>query len=446
LRKARKKENKNTFSLFSFRLFRVRRGQSDKPVKENFRVSLIKPFRALRPVREKAEQVSCVPYDVINHAELSRMIENNPLSFLRVTRAEAELSEMQESEQSFALARQNLQKLIDEKVFLQDDEPAIYVYRLTDGAQRQTGVVACCSLDEYDAGLIKKHEKTREDKVQDRTEHMLALRAQTGLIFLTFRGTRAISKLIAETVREEPLYDFGCPQGVCNTIWKVPSAALTADFVTAFAEVPALYVADGHHRAEAASRARQMLRAENPAHAGAEDYNFVMAGIFPAEDLQILPYNRVVRDLNGLTEEEFLQKLRENFIVAETENPSPQNRNEFCVYLNGKWRKLVFNVAFFHALDPIDALDVSILQNYILKPILGIEDVRIDKRIDFIGGIRGTKELERLVDAGEFQIAFSMFPTTVEDLFQVSDADEIMPPKSTWFEPKLRDGLLVHLI
>lgn len=408
-------------------------------------MAIIRPFRALRPVREKAEQVPCVPYDVINPAELHALIENNPLSFLRVTRAEAELDAAAETEESLVLARQNLQKLIDEKVFVQDAEPALYVYRLTDGAQTQTGVVACCSLDEYEKGFIKKHEKTREDKVQDRTEHILALRAQTGLIFFTFRGTQAISDLITETVKAEPLYDFGCPQQISNTIWKV-SAAATAGFVEAFAEVPTLYVADGHHRLEAAARARYILQAENPNHTGAEDYNFVMAGIFPAEDLQILPYNRVVRDLNGLTEEEFLARLRENFKIIDADKTTPENRNEFCMYLGGKWRKLIFNVLFVRAPDPVDALDVSILQNYILKTILGIEDIRTDKRVDFVGGIRGTAELERLVDTGEFKIAFSLFPTTVEDLFLVSDRDEIMPPKSTWFEPKLRDGLLIHLI
>jgi uncharacterized protein (DUF1015 family) len=410
-------------------------------------VAIIKPFRALRPAREKAEQVSCVPYDVINPSELREMIESNPLSFLRVTRAEAELDASAETEESFALARQNLQKLIDEKVFAQDDEPSLYVYRLTDGKQQvQTGVVACCSLDEYEKGLIKKHEKTREDKVLDRTEHILTLRAQTGLIFLTFRGTHAINDLIAETVKGEPVYDFGCPQQISNTIWKVSEKA-TNDFISVFArEVPTLYVADGHHRLEAAARARYLLQAENPNHSGAEDYNFVMAGIFPAEDLQILPYNRVVRDLNGLSEEEFLQRASENFVVTDAEKPTPENRNEFCFYLGGRWRKLIFSVNFVRAPDPIDALDVSILQNYILKSILGIEDIRTDKRIDFVGGIRGADELERLVDSGEFKIAFSLFPTTVEDLFQVSDSDEIMPPKSTWFEPKLRDGLLIHLI
>jgi uncharacterized protein (DUF1015 family) len=408
-------------------------------------VAIIKPFRALRPVREKAEQVSCVPYDVINQAELSELIEHNPLSFLRVTRAEAELADTTETAESLALARQNLQKMIDEKVFVQESEPSLYVYRQSNGAQTQTGVVACCSLDEYEKGFIKKHEKTREDKVQDRTEHMLALRAQTGLIFFTFRGTRAISDLITETVTGEPLYDFGCPQQIRNTVWKV-SGARAADFIAAFAEVPTLYVADGHHRLEAAARARYLLRAENPNHTGAEDYNFVMAGIFPAEDLRILPYNRVVRDLNGLSEAEFLQRVSENFIVTDAGKPTPENRNEFCMYLGGRWLKLVFSVNFVRAPDPIDALDVSILQDYILKPVLGIEDIRTDKRIDFVGGIRGTAELERMVETGDFKVAFSLFPTTVEDLFQISDTDEIMPPKSTWFEPKLRDGLLIHLI
>jgi uncharacterized protein (DUF1015 family) len=230
---------------------------------------------------------------------------------------------------------------------------------------------------------------------------------------------------------------------VRHTIWKVSE---TDRFVTAFDQLPALYVADGHHRAEAASRARAILRSANPNHSESDDCNFVIAGIFPDSELRILPYNRVVKDLNGLTEDELLAKLAENFIVSPTNNPSPENQNEFCMYLNGAWHKLFFSVRFFRAPEPIEALDVSILQTYLLQPILGIEDVRTDKRIDFVGGIRGTKELERLVDSGEFKVAFSLFPTSLEEMFVISDRGEVMPPKSTWFEPKLRDGLLVHLI
>ncbi len=408
-------------------------------------MSIIKPFRALRPIAGEAEKISCVPYDVIYEAEVRETIAKNSNSFLRVTRPEGEFGadETISKEQILAKARDNLQTFIDEKLLIQDDEPAIYIYRLTDGEHAQTGIVAACSLDEYENGLIKKHEKTRPAKVADRTEHILALRAQTGLIFLAFRNTEKIRALVAETVKDAPLYDFSCPNCVRNTIWRVEK---TDEIIEAFREVPALYIADGHHRAESANLARTKLRETNPNHTGAEEYNFVMAGIFPSEDLRILAYNRVVKDLNGLTETEFLQKVQPNFIVAETAEKTPKERGEFCVYLGGKWFRLRFNLYSCRALDPIERLDVSILQNYLLTTILDIRDPRTDERIAFVGGARGTAELEKLVDEGEYKIAFSMFPTTMEDLFAVADRDEIMPPKSTWFEPKLKDGLLVHLI
>lgn len=408
-------------------------------------MSVIKPFRALRPRPELAKQVSCVPYDVCSRDELHALIENNPYSFLRVTRAEAEVPDEvdPDSQEVLDLAGQNLQRLIDEKVLNPEAEPALYVYRLSTETHTQTGVVACCSLDEYENGSIKKHEKTRPDKVEDRTRHMVTLRAQTGLIFLAFRGTEKINSLISEVVRGEPLYDFLCPLKVRHQIWKIPQ---NEDFVTAFREVPALYVADGHHRAEAANKARAALRAANPQHTGEEDYNYVVAGIFPDTDLKILPYNRIVKDLNHLSNDEFLQKLSDKFVVRETENPIPEKRGEICMYLYGKWYRLRLADNLLHPSNPIDALDVSILQEFLLKPILGIEDVRTDERIGFVGGIRGTQELEKLVDSGRAKVAFSMFPTAIEDLFNVSDAGEIMPPKSTWFEPKLRDGLLIHLI
>ncbi len=408
-------------------------------------MSVIKPFRALRPVSGKAEKIACVPYDVIYDSEVRSTIKENPLSFLRVTRPEGEFpgGETVSDEEIFAKSRENLQEFINKNLLAQDDEAAIFIYRLTDGKHSQTGIVACCSVDEYEQDLIKKHEKTRPDKVEDRTNHILALEAQTGLIFLAFRNTDKIRALIAETVETAPLYDFACPNSIQNTVWRVEK---TEDLVEAFAEVPALYIADGHHRAESANLARKKMREANPNHDGTEEYNFVMAGIFPAEDLKILAYNRVVKDLNGLSNEEFLEKLGENFIVTETDKKEPEHRETFSMYLNGKWYQMRFSVNFFREPDAIERLDVSILQNYVLNPVLGIDDPRTNERISFVGGARGVEELEKMVDEGKGKVAFSMFPTTMDDLFAVADMNEIMPPKSTWFEPKLKDGLLVHLI
>ena len=409
-------------------------------------MAIIRPFRALRPVPEKAEQVSCVPYDIVHESEVREAIRHNPHTFLRVTRAEAEFPEGSNppAVEVFERARQNLQQLLSSGIYVVDEEPGLYVYRLSTETHVQTGVVACCSLDDYEAGVIKRHEKTRPDKVKDRTDHLLAVRAQTGLIFLAVRGTELIHELLNEAVKAEPLYDFCCVQGVRHAFWKV---ANSQGFVDAFADVDSLYIADGHHRAESADAARKWMREHNPSHAGDEDYNYVMAGIFPAEDLQILAYNRVVTDLNGHSEEEFLSKLKENFMVSKTSNKQPVSHGDFSMYLGGgKWYKLHFAVDYEREPDPIERLDVSILQNYILAPILGITDVQTDNRISFIGGRRGIEELERLVDSGQAQVAFSLYPTTMDDLLAVSDAGEIMPPKSTWFEPKLKDGILVHLI
>ena len=408
-------------------------------------MAVIKPFRALRPASERAEQVSCVPYDVVYEQEVREFIEANALSFLRVTRPEAEFPENSNPDSSvvFERAKVNLQEFIDREIFAREAEPSFYVYRLSTGEHIQTGVVACCSLDEYELGTIKKHEKIRPDKVEDRTNHMLAVKAQTGLIFLAFRNTDRIKLLIFEATQTKPIYDFCCVDGVQQTIWRV---ALTEDLTTAFAEVPTLYIADGHHRIESAKLARDILREKNPNHMGAEDYNFVVAGMFPAEDLQILAYNRVVKDLNNLSEEEFFNKVGKNFTVTQTTEKIPRNHGEFCMYMNGNWYKLKFAVDFVQELNAIENLDVSILQNYLLKPVLGINDARTDTRIGFVGGARGVGELVKIVDEETAKIAFSMFPTTMSDLFAVSDMNEIMPPKSTWFEPKLKDGLLVHLI
>ena len=408
-------------------------------------MSIIRPFRAVRPVVEKAEQVSCVPYDVAHEREVRDFIETNPESFLRVTRAEAEFNgdAVPASLQVLDRAKANLQQFLDRDVFIADQEPAFYVYRLSSNGHTQTGIVGCLAIDDYEAGVIKKHEKTRPDKVEDRTNHMLAVRAQTGLILIAFRQTELIERLLKDVTSGPPLYDFPCEGAIRQTVWKMSG---TKELIDAFAEVPALYVADGHHRLESASLARKQLRESNPSHTGEEEYNFVLAGVFPAEDLRILAYNRVVHDLNGMETDQFLTLIQENFVFMENGKRVPENHGEICMYLDGKWRTLRFAVNYFREPDPIERLDVSILQNYILGPILGITDPTTNERIEFVGGIRGVEELERQVDSGSCRVAFSLFPTTMDDLFAVSDMGEIMPPKSTWFEPKLKDGLFVHLI
>jgi uncharacterized protein (DUF1015 family) len=426
-------------------------------------VSKIKPFRALRPQTDLAKEVSSVPYDVLNRDEAREIAKDNPHSFLHVSRSEIDLPDEVSpyADEVYAKAKENFERLQSDGVLQTEAENALYVYQLQMGEQVQTSVVACCSIDEYDAGLIKKHEKTRPDKENDRTRHMIELEAQTGLIFLCYRGTDEINALVEEAMRSEPLYDFEAEDvnqnSIRNTVWKIQAPE---KIVKAFEKVPAIYIADGHHRAASSSRARACLRQEAienlnesavclaPEVEIAEaEYNFVIAALFPAEQLKILAYNRVVKDLNGLSTEEFFRMVGESgFVVTETDNPTPENPGEICVYTEGKWRKLRFSVDYLIAPPVLESLDVSRLENFILRPILGIEDVRTDKRVDFVGGIRGTRELEKLVDSGNWQIAFSMFPTTVEQLLQVSDAGEIMPPKSTWFEPKLRDGLLIHLI
>lgn len=408
-------------------------------------MSIIKPFCALRPAAENAKQVSCVPYDVVYETEVRQFITANTLSFLRVTRAEAEFPEGTNPapEIVFERARQNLENFIKEGLLVKDPERAFYVYQLAAESHTQTGLVACVAIDDYEAGHVKKHEKVRPDKVEDRTGHMLAVKAQTGLIFLAFRGTDKIHELFAEQISAAPLYEFECPAGVVQRIWR---AGNTDEWAAAFIEIEDLYIADGHHRAESAKLARDKMRADNPSHTGGEDYNFVVAGMYPAEDLRILPYNRVVKDLNGLTEDEFFTRVQENFILSETDEKAPQNHGEFCMYIGGKWFKLQFAVNYVRQPDPIERLDVSILQNFLLEPVLGIGDARTDQRIGFVGGARGTDELERIIDEGIAKVAFSMFATTMDDLFAVSDMGEIMPPKSTWFEPKLKDGLLVHMI
>lgn len=415
-------------------------------------MAVIYPFQALRPVKQNATEVASVPYDVVSTEEARALTTANPLSFLHVSRPEVDLPPGTNiySDEVYEQAANNFRTLSEACPLEMDDAPALYIYRLRMGQHTQTGIAACCVVDEYDSDLIRKHERTRPDKEDDRTRHILALRAQTGPVFLTYRSDRRIDALVTgvATASTDSLYDFTAEDGISHTIWRAPDTA--APLVRAFREVPLLYIADGHHRAAGASRARASLRKQNAQHTGEENYNRFLAVIFPDNQMQILPYNRIVRDLGGLSVDDFLAQLAQRFRFTEGASPVPAEQGECSMYLSGKWYGLSLagdgERPQSVAATATASLDVQLLQDKVLGAILGIRDVRTDKRIDFIGGARGSGELERLVDAGKAAVAFSLHPTTIDDLLRVADAGEIMPPKSTWFEPKLRDGLLIHCI
>ena len=408
-------------------------------------MAVIRPFRALRPQAGQAQMVASVPYDVVNTDEARALAEGNPLSFLHVSRPEIDLPPGTDihSDPVYRKAVENFEKLIANGPLEREAEPSLYLYRLIMGNHEQIGIVACCSIDEYDDSTIRKHERTRRDKEDDRTRHMLMLRAQTGPVFLTYRQHDEIDAQVSAAIGAEPLYDLTAADGVRHTIWRLGE---TEALVKSFESVPLLYIADGHHRAASASRARAELKEQSFAHTGKEDYNYFLTVIFPDTQVQILAYNRTVQDLNGLSQEEFLNAIKGQFTVTEDAEPEPDQRGKWSMYLGGKWYGLQLAPDATLPVGTVAMLDVSVLQDRLLDPILGIKDVRTDKRVDFIGGLRGTGELVRLVSEGKAAVAFSLYPTTVAELLMVSDANEIMPPKSTWFEPKLRDGLLIHTI
>ncbi len=409
-------------------------------------MAIIRPFNALRPEAERAPQVAAVPYDVVSTAEARALVSGNPWSFLHVSRPEIDLPEGTPiySDEVYATASDNFTRLIRECPMVVEETPSLYIYRLTMGDHEQIGVVACCSVDEYDQDIIRKHERTRRDKEDDRTRHIMVLRAQTGPVFLTYRERPEVNALVADALSgNSPLYDFMANDDIRHTIWRVPNYD---PLVKAFGEVPHLYIADGHHRAASASRARAQLKQDSFANIGNEEYHFFQSVLFPDSQLQILPYNRIVRDLNELSPDAFMARVREAFVVTENASPQPKTRGQWSMYLEGRWYGLALQDNAKTNAGVVESLDVSILQDLMLDAILGIQDVRTDKRIDFVGGIRGTEELEKLVNNGQAAVAFSLYPTTIDDLLKVSDAGQIMPPKSTWFEPKLRDGLLSHQI
>jgi uncharacterized protein (DUF1015 family) len=409
-------------------------------------MAVIRPFNALRPAAECTPRVAAVPYDVVNTEEARALASGNPWSFLHVSRPEIDLPNGTPiySDEVYAKAVTNFDTLKKECPLEPEGEASLYLYRLIMGNHEQVGVVACCSVDEYDSDVIRKHERTRRDKEDDRTRHIMVLRAQTGPVFLSYRAQPNIDSLVNEALQQnQPLYDFVANDDIRHTIWRIPNAD---SFVEAFAGVPYLYIADGHHRAASASRARAQMKEQGFSFIGTEEYNFFQCVIFPDKQLQILPYNRIVRDLNGMSPADLLVRVREVFTVTDNAAPSPKERGQWSMYLDGRWYGLALPDDASRPEGVVESLDVSILQDRLLDRILGIKDVRTDKRIDFVGGIRGTEELEKLVNEGKAAVAFSLCPTTIGDLLRVSDAGEIMPPKSTWFEPKLRDGLLIHEI
>lgn len=398
----------------------------------------LKAFRALRPRTELAARVAAVPYDVVSRAEAAALAEGNPDSFLHVGRSDIDLPVNTDpyDPRVYSAARAALERLVARGVLVRDAEPALFLYRQQMGGRTQTGVVGCVHVDDYEHDVIRKHERTRKDKEDDRTRHVLALNAHAEPVFLTYRPRPEVDRMAAAVAAGPPLYDFTAPDGVRHTVWRMPDAG---PWIAAFASVPVAYVADGHHRSASAWRAAR----ERGAARGGE-YAWFLAVLFPSRELQILPYNRLVKDLNGLTPAEFRARLARLGRVEATRDPVPPAPGSFCFFLDGGWTRLTLDPASVDRGDPIRSLDVSLLQDRILGPILAIGDPRTDKRIDFVGGIRGTEELERRVRSGEIALGISMYPTTIDQLLAVADAGEVMPPKSTWFEPKLRSGLFVH--
>ncbi|MBN2031364.1 DUF1015 domain-containing protein [bacterium] len=417
----------------------------------------IKPFRGMRPVPEKISEVASPPWDVLSSTEAREKAKDNPNSFLHVIRPEIDFAADIESynKKVYAKGTENLQKLINQGILIQDEKPHFYIYKLRMNTHEQVGLVATASVEDYLQGKIKKHEHTLSHKASDRANHVDILNAQTGPVFLTYHAREKINDLIKRCLEEQPIYDFIGDYDVQHTFYIVSNETCIKEFESAFLEVDALYIADGHHRSAAAARVYEKRKTNNPKHTGNEPYNYYLTVIFPDSHIQILEYNRVVRDLNGHTPETLIQKITERFEIEHhpSNNPvsgqnayKPTKPHTFGMYLEGKWYHLSARGKILNHSNPIDQLDVSILQDNLLAPILGIADPRTDKRIQFVGGIRGLSWLEELVNRGKYRIAFSLYPTSIKQLMSIADACEVMPPKSTWFEPKLASGVVIHML
>lgn len=410
-------------------------------------MATVKPFLCIRPNADVADRVAALPYDVYNRQEAKQEVMREPLSFLKIDRAETSFPDSVDTYdlRVYEKAKELLQSMMEDGTFLTEQQECYYIYELIMDGRSQTGLVACASIDDYLDNIIKKHENTREDKEIDRIRHVDACNAQTGPIFLAYRAHRTINAVVSEVKREEPVYCFTSIDGIIHRVWRISGAADIEKIRASFAEIDSIYIADGHHRAASAVKVGLKRRKEAPDFKGDEEFNYFLSVLFPHDQLMIMPYNRTVRDLNGLKEKEFLKRLENNFDIEKigSEPYAPDRKACFGMYLGGSWYSLKAKATILQSSDPVAALDVSILQDYLLEPVLGIKDPRTDKRIDFIGGIRGLKELERRVSE-DMTVAFSMYPTSISELFAVSDAGKLMPPKSTWFEPKLRSGLFIH--
>lgn len=410
-------------------------------------MAVIKAFECIRPDEKVADRVAALPYDVYNREEALKEVEREPLSFLAIDRAETQFDSSVDTYADcvYDKARELLDSRIADGTFITDTDKAYYVYELTMNGRTQTGIAACASIDDYNNNIIKKHENTRDDKEQDRINHVDRCSAQTGPIFLAYRADEVIRNEVAKAKETKPLYSFTSPDGIRHQVYKISNAQSVENIEKAFAGIDDIYIADGHHRAASAVKVGLKRREEHPDYTGEEEFNYFLSVLFPDEELMIMPYNRVAKDINGYSKEEFIKKIEEKFEIEESAAAvEPAYKAEFGMYLDEKWYKLKAKKDILSD-DPVDGLDVAILQNNLLEPVLGIHDPKTDKRIDFVGGIRGLLELEKRCHT-DCVLAFSMYPTSIAELFAVADAGRLMPPKSTWFEPKLRSGLFIHKI
>lgn len=412
-------------------------------------MAIIKPFYCVRPEKEYASRVAALPYDVYNRLEAKEAALKDELSFLNIDRPETgfEISVDMYDDRVYQRAKELLVKRIEDGTYLKDEKKCYYIYELIMEGRSQTGIVACASIDDYQNNIIMKHENTREEKEQDRIRHVDTCSAQTGPIFLAYRSNEVIHNIVERVKKEEALYSFTTEDGITHNVWKIEEDLSIENIETAFGGIDRIYIADGHHRAASAVKVGLKRRKEAKEYDGSEEFNTFLSVLFPEDQLMIMPYNRVVADLNGISKEEFLNAIHENFYIKNKEDVkvTPARKGTFGMYLDHTWYELTAKESLLHIEDAVDALDVSFLQDYILDPILGIKDPRTDHRIDFIGGIRGLSELEKRV-AEDMTVAFSMYPTSIQELFAVADVGKLMPPKSTWFEPKLRSGLFIHRI
>lgn len=411
-------------------------------------MAIIRPFSAIRPSREKADKIAALPYDVYNRKEAKEIVEKNPLSFLRIDRAETQFDDSVDTyaPEVYQKAHDLLWGMVEDGSFVKEEKSCYYIYELTMDGRTQTGIAACASIDDYGQGVIKKHENTRAEKEQDRINHVNICNAQTGPIFLAYRANAVINAVVDAVKKEEALYDFVSEDGIRHRVWIISDDTQIGDVEKAFASIGEIYIADGHHRAASAVRVGQMRRKEHPGYTGEEEFNYFLSVLFPDEQLMIMDYNRVVKDLNGMTEEAFLEKASQLFDVefVGSQPVKPEKKGEFSMCLAEKWYRCTIPAEEIPD-HPVDGLDVSVLQQRLLSPVLGIGDPKTDSRIDFVGGIRGLEELERRCRE-DCAVAFAMYPTSIEELFAVADAGLLMPPKSTWFEPKLRSGIFIHAL